>query len=422
MTNDLPRLVYLRALTLGAVGTTLVTGLVVATPAHAQFRSALDVSSLSSRSARGGPDAWRNEFAISPFARFDHSRFSLDGRWMLYGADGAGLRGVGSSTATFYSPTLAGVQLSVAGFANRELVNETFAVSKLGADMRLSYKTNRSGAWVGRELSRDDKSTAISSVPRGSAGVWHQWGSAVATISLSAFGGTEQTITSTTRKVPNPVWATTPPALRPDTLKDSMTVASVDSSQRRRGWNDAEFSLDWGTGRLAFRGIVGARMLTAREPNEMWGQIQSTYALASDIALIASGGVHPSSAAYGVARARFMQLGVRIAPSALLKPRMPTGVRPSAVAFEVTDADRGQRTLRIRVPSARSVELSGDFTGWKPVALHRGDDDRWEVTLPIAPGMHRVAIRVDGDAWTPPPGVTTVPDEFQGTVGIITVR
>jgi hypothetical protein len=46
----------------------------------------------------------------------------------------------------------------------------------------------------------------------------------------------------------------------------------------------------------------------------------------------------------------------------------------------------------------------------------------WEATLPIAPGIHRLAIRVDGDAWAPPPGVSAVPDEFQGTVGVILVR
>jgi len=44
------------------------------------------------------------------------------------------------------------------------------------------------------------------------------------------------------------------------------------------------------------------------------------------------------------------------------------------------------------------------------------------VTLPIAPGVHRLAIRVDGDRWTTPPGVVTVADEFQGTVGVIVVR
>ena len=106
---------------------------------------------------------------------------------------------------------------------------------------------------------------------------------------------------------------------------------------------------------------------------------------------------------------------------ALRRPRLPRGVRPSAAAFQVEE-DRGARRLRVRVPGARSVELAGDFTNWQPIALRQGDTDEWEVTLPIAPGVHRIAIRVDGDSWTTPPGVAAVADEFQGTVGVIVVR
>ena len=54
--------------------------------------------------------------------------------------------------------------------------------------------------------------------------------------------------------------------------------------------------------------------------------------------------------------------------------------------------------------------------------IKQGDTDEWEVTLPIAPGVHRLAIRIDGDRWTTPPGVVPVADEFQGTVGVIVVR
>jgi 1,4-alpha-glucan branching enzyme len=116
-----------------------------------------------------------------------------------------------------------------------------------------------------------------------------------------------------------------------------------------------------------------------------------------------------------------MELGARVSPGALRRPRLPGGVRPTAAAFQVDD-DHGGRRLRVRVPSARSVELAGDFTNWQPIALKQGDTDEWEVTLPIAPGVHRLAIRVDGDRWTTPPGVVTVADEFQGTVGVIVVR
>jgi hypothetical protein len=97
-------------------------------------------------------------------------------------------------------------------------------------------------------------------------------------------------------------------------------------------------------------------------------------------------------------------------------------VRPTAAAFEVANENRGLRTLRIRIPDARTVELSADFTNWKPVSLTSSGVDRWETTLRIAPGMHRLAIRVNGDEWTPPPGVSAVPDEFKGTVGVIVVK
>jgi hypothetical protein len=400
------------------LGAALTLGTLAASTAAAQLSSAIDLSSLSARVAS---NPWQSQLAISPFARFDHARFSVDGRWTAYGAEGQRLNGFGSASATYFSPARAGLQLSVSGFANRDLLNEMYAVSRVGTEARLSYKTGRSGAWLGREISRDNKSTPISAAPRAAAGAWGQWGNAVVTVSMSAFGGHDHVLTHSTRKVPNPARIGAPAGVR-DTLQDSIAVTTSDTTRRARSWNDAEVSFHWGVGRLAFRSVVGTRFLTARQPNEVWGQVLGTYAMAGDVALLAAAGVHPSSATYGVSRARYMQLGVRIAPNALLKPRLPTAVRPAAVAFEVKDGDRGLRTLRIRVASARTVELSGDFTGWKPIPLTRGDDDRWETTIPIAPGMHRLAIRVDGDAWTPPPGVTTVPDEFQGTVGVIIVK
>lgn len=389
----------------------------------AQLMSAID---LSSRSAQPNAGDWQSQLAISPFARFDHPRLSVDGRWTVLGGNGQRSSGFGNFGATYFSPTRRGLQLSVGGFADRALLNETFAVASLGADARLSYRAGHSGAWLGREVLRDNKPTPVSPVPVVSGGGWHQWGNAIVTFSLSSFGSREGAQAATSHKETRPALSG---PLAPDSgsrgaprTLDTVTVVDSGTAGRRRAWNDAEVALHWSAGPVAFRGLIGTRFSTTSQPNETWGQVQGSVALAPDIALIAASGVHPSSAAYGISRARFVELGFRIAPSVLKRPRLPTGVRPVAAAFAVEDAARGQRTLRIRVPSARSVELSGDFTNWKPIALSRTDDDRWEATLPIAPGIHRVAIRVDGDAWTPPPGVSTVPDEFQGTVGVIVVK
>jgi hypothetical protein len=400
----------------------LVTTLGFAHALPAQFTSAID---LSSRTARPRAGEWQSQLAVSPFARFDHPRLTVDGRWTAIGGDGQRLNGFGNLGATYFSPTRGGLQLSVAGFADRSMLNETFAVTSLGADTRLSYRAGRSGAWVGREVMRDNKPTPVSPVPHVSAGGWHQWGATVLTVSLSSFGSREGARGPRTAKI-RPAGSSAANAALADTgvrrPPDTLTFGDSGSTGTPRRWNDAEVALHWSAGPVALRGVVGTRMFTARQPNETWGQVQASLAFAPDVALIAATGVHPASAAYGISRSRFLELGFRVAPSVLRRPRLPVGVRPVAAAFVVEDRAGGQRTLRVRVPSARSVELSGDFTGWNPITLTRADDDYWEATLAITPGMHRLAIRVDGDAWTPPPGVSSVPDEFQGTVGVIIIK
>src|SRR6185503_20791010 len=82
----------------------------------------------------------------------------------------------------------------------------------------------------------------------------------------------------------------------------------------------------------------------------------------------------------------------------------------------------GRYLITVRSPGARQVELSGDFTGWKPVSLRRIRGDDWSVALPLEAGTHRVNIRVDGGVWVAPPGMTTTSDDFAGEVGLLVVE
>ena len=63
----------------------------------------------------------------------------------------------------------------------------------------------------------------------------------------------------------------------------------------------------------------------------------------------------------------------------------------------------------------------GDFTDWEPVALRRADG-RWTLELALAPGVHRLNVRVDGGEWRVPPSLTGVDDGFGGRVGLLVVR
>jgi hypothetical protein len=413
MSNEIPSTAT-RSL---AVAACLLALLVSGRNAPAQFTSALDVGT---RTVQPNTTTWQNALVISPFARYDHARFSIDGRWTAMHGETRYANGFGSLEGTYVSPARAGFQLSVDGYTRRTLVNETRPVNSTGTDTRLSYRVGNSGVWIGHQLMRDNRSTPISPIPRVSGGVWRQWGNAVITLGLSSGDGLGRT-----RREAQLVRVYSRPGIdtgvfaRPDTGLVMMDTVDI---RDRGNSNAAELAMHWASGRLAFRGSVGSRFRSSTMPNENWGQAEATFSVGPDVALVAAGGVSPSSIAYGVPRARFAQLGLRIAPSALLRPRLPAAVRPTAAAFEVADGNRGLRTLRIRIPDARTVELSADFTNWKPVSLTSSGTDRWETTLVIAPGMHRVAIRVNGDEWTPPPGVSTVPDEFQGTVGVIVVK
>ena len=403
------------------VAACLAGAALIGRPAAAQFASAIDLSSVSSQPTAS---EWRSQLAVSPFVRFDHPRLAMDARWTALGGDGQRLDGFGELSATYFSPSRAGLQLSVAGFGDRALLDESFAVSRIGADARVSYRLGSSGAWFGREVARDNKSTPGSPVPHYSVGGWRQWKNVIVTLSLSSFGSQEGARAATMRREVRPTSAG--PLAPVDSQRnfqsfDTITVIDSGSAGRAHDWRDAELGLHWSAGRFAVDGVFGTRYAATHQPNETWGRVQSAISLAPAMAIIASAGVRPSSAAYGIGRSRFMELGARVSPGALRRPRLPHGVRPSAAAFQVEE-DRGARRLRVRVPGARSVELAGDFTNWQPIALRQGDTDEWEVTLPIAPGVHRIAIRVDGDSWTTPPGVSAVADEFQGTVGVIVVR
>ena len=62
----------------------------------------------------------------------------------------------------------------------------------------------------------------------------------------------------------------------------------------------------------------------------------------------------------------------------------------------------------------------GDFTDWNPVALELAADV-WRFDRAIAPGLHRIALRIDGGEWSAPVNLPRATDDLGGVVGLITV-
>ena len=149
-----------------------------------------------------------------------------------------------------------------------------------------------------------------------------------------------------------------------------------------------------------------------------YGTITATRWVTPRIAMMAGAELRVLDPSGGLTQRRLV-FGLRLAPQ-----RVPSGLvdAPNAAPTQLALSRSGDHvTISIRAPGARSVEIAGDFTEWNPVVLSRARGDRWEVTVPLAPGVYRLNLRVDDGAWTPPPGVSRTVDAYEGTVGVLVV-
>jgi hypothetical protein len=199
---------------------------------------------------------------------------------------------------------------------------------------------------------------------------------------------------------------------------------------------DAEGAVRWTRRRLDLDVSGGARSWSRGGGRGAFGEAIATYWLSPQLAIVGSGGRYPTDPARGSIAGRYAALAFRVArrvspqPAASLAYLRPyrfsgrgrdgAGVRLPGV--EVTGAPNGQRTIRIRVPAASTVELMSDFTDWQAVPLARAEGDLWELTLPLAPGTYRFNVRADGGTWVVPPGVTAFADDFGGIVAMLVVK
>jgi hypothetical protein len=189
-----------------------------------------------------------------------------------------------------------------------------------------------------------------------------------------------------------------------------------------RSWSDAEMRVVWARGRWAVDATLGGRLASGDIESSMWTQVQALYALGPRVALIGATGNQAADPEFGWKRQSFASLGVRLLGAPEPPAQLPAEVRPTAADFRVVPLRGEEHLVRVRVPNARMVELSGDFTAWQPLALSRASSDWWQATVTIPPGTHHVNIRVNGDAWTAPPGTPSIEDEFNGTVGLVVVQ
>lgn len=155
---------------------------------------------------------------------------------------------------------------------------------------------------------------------------------------------------------------------------------------------------------------AGARGASAGVSEGAWAAGEAAAWVSSHLALVGSAGRSLEDPIRGIPSTRYVSASIRI----VMQPheRLGGAPKPRVVA--------GRERVEIALPKATNVELMADFTDWSPVSLVR-TGGVWRLERSIPPGLHRVAIRIDGGEWIAPPGLPHATDDLGGVVGLITI-
>jgi hypothetical protein len=389
-------------------------------PALAPAQVTLGTGVRALTSGAPGREGWRANQVVASAFRFDRP-------WLAFGSDGAVLRdergawrGTGSLETAVLARGPGDGRLAIVGSLGEPARDSTLYRSRAVVGARLSRRVGAWGTWLAADAARPAGSNAPPTADF-TSGAWRQLGSALVTVSLSSRAFAARGSSLQTNAV----------AL-PDSVSDSLGVPvphpshgvaqdSVTGLVARR-WSEAEGRLFWAGGRWSLDVAIRGRLAAAGVRAAMWATADAAWLLGPRLALVGGVGTAPSGPSPYMPAHRHASIGLRLMRSTSLGRPLPVELQPVAVAFEVQEVGAGVYRVATRVPRARAVEVTGDFTAWKPVALHRGSGDWWEVTVPMTPGTHQINLRINGERWVAPPGATVIDDDFAGVVGVIVVR
>jgi hypothetical protein len=185
--------------------------------------------------------------------------------------------------------------------------------------------------------------------------------------------------------------------------------ALVDFREERGSINgtptaDHTVSFSMTEGRASLGATAGLRQ--ERQSSTGFGSAALSLAMSGSAALELSGGTYPVNRLLGTAAGRFLNVGVSLRRSSVPARLLQPDNAPALIM--------GATRLVFRAPDATSIEVSGDFTNWKPIMMRQASNGVWYLDLKISPGQYRYAFREDGREWRVPEGVATVDDGFGG--------
>jgi hypothetical protein len=378
----------------------------LATPATAQVSGTLDLGAGTYHPEQATPGGVAS---IAPALRYQRTGFDLDlagtytdapaGRWNFQGAGSAAVRALRAGP-------LSAEVIGQADWTSHYRVRGTTALMGLG---RLTLDPGRATRfWLGQGAGMASALGKRRAVRRTELGTRTQ------------LGGVELGFTLFRSSFTLMGTAGASDSLAVDSLASQ--PESHDTSALRSALTDAVLSGRWRIGTVGFDASLGRRFSRTTSELTLWG-LTAYRGITPLLDLVASAGRSGSDPMTAAPGSRYVAVGLRFrfrgGPAPLLLPPSRAAGR---AAFRVGPALGSGREIVVQVPRARRVELAGDFTDWRPVPLDPWADDAWRTVLTIAPGMHRLAIRVDGGTWRAPPGLRPLTSEFGGEVAEIVVE
>jgi hypothetical protein len=326
-----------------------------------------------------------NAIAVTPSLWIDGRRGSLNTTATLSQFSGGGWSAQGSADGSLFTRRIGLFFGEIQGSAGGSTRNDASRTGQLLGIARAHLATDDRGIWIGAGTGGTWDGVEWRNVLQAEAAAWIHRNNASASVSAT-------------------------PVIVDDSIR--YTDAQVTG-----GLNLLRVDLDASAG---FRS--GSRLPTLGGTAKSWGSASIAGWVTPRIALVASAGTYPVDLTQGFPGGRFASLSIRFGSRRFTPTHNVVLVASARNSFALRKTDNGMREIRIRNESAKSVEIMGDFTDWKPVQLENIESSWWTIRVPLEPGVHEMNMRVDGREWIVPPGLARKSDEFGGVVGVLVVE
>lgn len=377
-------------------------------PAGAQLAGSLDLGAGTYRPDRAIPGGIAS---IAPALRWHDGPLELSALGVYSDAPAGRWNFQGATEALVRTAALGVLQLEATGRAEWTSHYRVRGTTTLSGGVRASLATaSGARAWVGRSFGQATTLGARRPLRRSEIGgaatvgaVYLRFTLANTTVDRSFMLG----------------------AVDPRESVDSLTSYPSPAGRRtvdRVALTDAVLAAQWRLESFDLEAALGRRFSRSTPETTIWGASASRD-VAPGLALVAAAGRAGSDPVTSVPGARYFALGLRLKVGPAAGPLLPAVERaPETAPFRIGPPVAAGREIVVRAPAARSVEIAGDFTDWKPVALRPWGEGAWRALLPVPPGLRRLAVRIDGGEWQAPPGTRATRSEFGGEVAEVVVE